>query len=327
MRSLVTGGTGYLGGRLVERLLAVGDEVRALRRRTSDVSRLSGAVTLVEGDVTDLDSLVRACEGCDRMFHTAALVKTWTRDPKDFDRVNVQGTLNMCEAARRLGRPLVYTSSFFALGPTGPEPIDEEHVRRTDPYCTHYERTKTLADIEVRQLLKDGLNAVVVYPGLVYGPGPLTQGNYVSIMVRDFLRRRVPGVPGDGTQRWTYAYIDDVVEGHLLAAEKGEAGDRYILGGPVVSLDESFGALAAVTGLPAPRIHLPIGALVGFGWLGDLYAGVTGNAPAVTRGVVETYRRHWAYDSSKAERELGYRMKPLEQGLENVVNYVKGFAV
>jgi len=254
----------------VERLLEAGDEVRALRRRTSDVSRLSGAVSLVEGDVTDLGSLLKACEGCDRIFHTAALVKTWTRDPSDFDRINVQGTLNICEAARKQGRQLIYTSSFFALGPTGPAPVNEDHTRQTDTYCTHYERTKTLADIEVRKLMDQGLNAVVVYPGLVYGPGPLTQGNYVSIMVRDFLRRRVPGVPGDGAQRWTYAYIDDVVEGHLRAAEKGQPGARFILGGPVVSLDESFKVLSEITGLPAPRIHLPIGALKGFGWLGDL---------------------------------------------------------
>lgn len=325
MRSLVTGGTGYLGGRLVERLLEAGDEVHVLHRRTSDVSRLSGAVSLVEGDVTDLGSLLKASGDCDRIFHTAALVKTWTRDPEDFDRINVQGTLNICEAARNKGLRLIYTSSFFALGPTGPAPVDEGYDRQSDDYCTHYERTKTLADIEVRKLLDQGLNAVVLYPGLVYGPGPLTQGNYVSIMVRDFLRRRVPGIPGDGGQRWTYAYIDDVVEGHLLAASRGKPGDRFILGGPVVSLDESFKALSEITGLPAPRIHLPIGALKGFGWLGDLYAGVTGQAPKVTSGVVETYRRHWAYDSKKAEKELGYRILPLKQGLENVVKYVKGF--
>ena len=325
MLSLVTGGTGYLGGRLVETLLEGGDSVRVLHRRSSDVSRLSGAVTLVEGDVTNLESLRRAAEGVNRIFHTAALVRTWVRDPRDFDRINVEGTVNVCKTAQESGCRLVYTSTIFALGPTGPSPVDEDHARAGEDYCTDYERTKTQADRRVREFLNDGLNAVVLYPGLIYGPGPLTQGNYVSIMVRDFLRRRLPGIPGDGRQRWTYAFIVDVVRGHITAAEKGPAGGRYILGGPIASLDETFQLLARITGLSAPRPHLPIGILRVFGWTSEMVAALSGHPPLVTRGVAEMYRRHWAFDSSRAARELDYRLKPLEEGLVEVVSYLRGF--
>jgi farnesol dehydrogenase len=326
MISLVTGGTGYLGGKLVEGLLARGEEVRVLRRSTSDVSRLSGAVSLVGGDVTDTDSLLRAAEGCGRIYHAAALVKTWTKDPREFDRINVLGTENLCEVAQRQGCRLVYTSSFFALGPTGPDPVSEDHTRASETFCTEYERTKTLADRRIRERIADGLDAVVLYPGLIYGPGPLTQGNYVSLLVRDYLRSRVPGIPGSGQQKWTYSFIEDVVQGHLLAADRAPSGSRYILGGPIATVAEVFAILEAITGKKPPRLHIPIPVLKGVGWAGEVWAALTGKAPQLTRGVAETYRHHWAYDCSRAKTELGYSFKPLAEGLAEVVDYMRGFS-
>ena len=325
MISLVTGGTGYLGGRLVEALLEGGDEVRVLHRPTSDVSRLSGAVTLVAGDITHPESLLPAAEGCDRVFHAAALVKTWVGDPSRFDRVNVEGTLHVCQATRKLGCRLVYTSSFFALGPTGPDAVNEDRVRSNAPYCTDYERTKTLAEERVRRRIGEGLDGVILYPGLVYGPGPLTQGNTISILVRDFLRGRVPGIPGSGQQKWTFSHIGDVVRGHLAAASQAPSGGRYILGGPVASVEETFQILGRLTGKDPPRIHVPIPFLKAWGFWGEQLARLTGHPPTFTRGVAETYRHHWAYDSSKAFNELGYRWKPLEEGMREVVEYLKGF--
>ncbi|MCA9432459.1 MAG: NAD-dependent epimerase/dehydratase family protein [Candidatus Omnitrophica bacterium] len=327
MHNLVTGGTGYFGGRLVEGLLDRGETVRAIRRMTSDVSRLSGAVELMQGDVTDPASLARAMEDCDRVFHTAALVKTWDPDPEAFHRINVEGARNVALAAKSAGIPLIYTSSFFALGPTGEHPVDEDHSRPAPNYFTEYEKTKTEADQMIRKMNEEeGLGAIILYPGVIYGPGPLTQGNHVSQLVRDFLRHKVPGVPGNGSQRWTYSHIDDVVEGHLLAAEKAVPGSRYILGGPIATLDETFAILAEATGQKPPRFHLPIGLLKGFGWIGEMAGHITGKAPEVTRGVAETYRHHWAFSSKRAETELGYAMKDLKAGLTDVVDYLKAFS-
>lgn len=327
MKSLVTGGTGYLGGRLIEALLERGESVRALRRRSSDVSRLSGAVELLEGDVADPPSLARAIDGCDRVFHTAAFVKTWDRNPKTFDRINVEGTRHVAQAARAAGIRLIYTSSFFALGPTGEDPVDENHTRTEERFFTDYERTKTEADRLIRRMnAEEGLDVVILYPGVIYGAGPLTQGNHVSQLARDFLRRKVPGIPGSGRQKWTYAHIGDVVRGHLAAADVAPSGERYLLGGPIATLDETFRLLAEIAGGEAPRMHLPIGLLKGFGWVGEMAAYVTGMPPQVTRGVAETYRRHWAYSSAKAERQLGYTILDLRTGLKEVVDHLSAFA-
>lgn len=327
MKSLVTGGTGYLGGRLIEALLERGESVRVLRRRSSDVSRLSGAVELFEGDVADPPSLARAIDGCDRVFHTAAFVKTWSRTPKTFDRINVEGTRHVALAARAAGIRLIYTSSFFALGPTGEDPVDETHTRTEERFFTDYERTKTEADRLIRRMTdEEGLDAVILYPGVIYGAGPLTQGNHISQLARDFLRRKVPGIPGNGRQKWTYAHIGDVVRGHLAAANLAPAGERYLLGGPIATIEETFRLLAELSGGDPPRLHLPIGLLKGFGWVGEMAAYVTGMPPQVTRGVAETYRRHWAYSSAKAERELGYTTLDLRTGLKEVVDHLSAFA-
>ncbi|MCG3198866.1 MAG: NAD-dependent epimerase/dehydratase family protein [Candidatus Omnitrophica bacterium] len=326
MISLVTGGTGYLGGRLVTMLLARGDTVRVLHRPESDVSRLSGEVVLMEGDVTAPDSLRRAAEGCERIFHAAALVKTWVRDSSEFDRINVRGTENVFRIAAEANARLIYTSSFFALGPTGPTPVGEDHVRSTLPYCTDYERTKTEADRIARQFLDEGRDAVVLYPGLVYGPGPMTQGNYVSQLALDLLRGRLPGVPGSGDQVWTFAYIEDVAAAHLTAADLARPGSRYILGGPTATVRETLRILGELLRVRTPRLNIPIPILRMVGLFGEGFAQVTGKAPKLTRGVAEVYRRHWAYDSSRAARDLGYPIRPLVEGLGEVVRYIKGFS-
>lgn len=326
MISLVTGGTGYFGSLLVKALLARGDEVRVLHRHTSDTKSLPGEVTLHEGDILKPETLERAAQGCDRIFHSAALVKMWVRDRSLFDRINVEGTANISCVAHKLGCRLIYTSSFFALGPTGREPVDETHQHPTPGFCTDYERTKTLAHRVVVEKIQQGLDAVILYPGLIYGPGPMTEGNYITGMARDMIRRRLPGIPGDGQQVWTFSYIEDVVSGHLAAADKGNSGSDYILGGPCATVNETFELLGRLLGVKPPRLHVPITMLKGFGWISEGVAHLTGVAPQVTRGVADVYRYNWAYDSSRAVRELGYQIRPLEEGLSEVARSVLGKA-
>jgi len=326
MISLVTGGTGYFGGHLVQVLLDAGDEVRVLHRRGSDVSRLPGTVVLCEGDITQPQSLEKAALGCDRIFHSAALVKNWARNPSLFDRINVEGTLHVCQTARRLGCRLIYTSSFFALGPTGPHPVRENHQRATLSYCTDYERTKSQALQRVRKEIEGGLEGIILYPGMIYGPGPLTQGNFIGGMARDMRQRRMPGLPGDGQQKITLAYIDDVAAGHLAAAEKGLPGRDYILGGPIATIEEVCAILGRLLVVKPPSFRIPIGVLKGLGWVSVQVARAAGISPQITPGVAETLRHHWAYDSSRAAGEIGYRMRPIEEGLSEVVRYIRAFA-
>ncbi len=324
MISLVTGGTGYLGSLLVKALLARGDEVRVLHRPTSDTKRLPADVILREGDILIPTTLESAAEGCDRIFHTAAMVKVWAPDKSLFDRINVEGTRNVCQVARTFGCRLIYTSSFFALGPTGPQPVDESHQHPTLGFCTDYERTKTLAQRMVMKAIESGLDAVILYPCLIYGPGPMTEGNHITGLARDLYRKRLPGIPGDGKQMWTFSYIEDVVEGHLSAAEHAPRGGDYILGGPMASVDETFEILGRLLGVKPPRLHVPIPVLKGFGWISEWVARLTGISPQVSRGVAEVYRYNWAYECSKAVRDLGYRFRPLEEGLAEVAKFVMG---
>ncbi len=323
MISLVTGGTGYLGSLLVKALLARGDEVRVLHRRFSNTKSLPIEVSLREGDILIPATLERAAEGCGRIFHTAALVKIWVPDNSLFDRINVEGTTNVARVARALGCRMIYTSSFFALGPTGPQPVDESHQHPMPDFCTEYERTKTIAHRVVMEGIQQGLDAVILYPGLIYGPGPMTEGNHITGMARDMYRHRLPGVPGNGQQKWTFSYIEDVVAGHIAAAEKGTTGGDYILGGPVATIEETFETLGRLLGVKPPRLHVPIPLLKGFGWISECVARLTGVTPQVSRGVAEAYRYHWAYDCYKAVRELGYTFRPLEAGLAEVARCVR----
>lgn len=320
---LVTGGTGYLGGRLVRALCEAGQKVVVLVRPKADTSSLPASVELRQGDLIQPESLKSAMAGCTFVFHTAACVKTWSRDPTLFDQVNVAGTFNVLEAASQAGiQRIIYTSSFFALGPTGPDPVNEARPHPGPPFRTDYERTKYAAAQLVRSYASK-IPVVSLLPGMIYGPGAMTQGNFVSVLVRDFLRRKMPGVIGDGSQRWTFAYINDVVAGHLAALDRGQAGAQYILGGPVVSMRALLDLLTKITGVPAPTRRIPFSLAKAAGAVQEALAWGFGMPPQLTRQVVEVYKHHWAYSCAKAEAELGYTSRSLEAGLRTVVEWLR----
>lgn len=190
MKVLVTGASGYLGGRLCRGLLEKGHSVRALVRRTSDLSALPSSSTdgdfeLAYGDVTDYRSLLDAFSGCSIIFHAAALVEPWLPDPSKFFLVNVGGLKNVLQAAREQTiQKIIYTSSFFALGPTDGHVADESQAHPEKVFCSEYERSKAMADKIALQAAADGVPIVVVYPGVIYGPGKLSTGNIVAQLVR-----------------------------------------------------------------------------------------------------------------------------------------------
>ncbi|HET9480260.1 MAG TPA: NAD-dependent epimerase/dehydratase family protein [Candidatus Polarisedimenticolia bacterium] len=324
MRILLTGGTGFLGQRLASGLMAAGHQVRALVRLDSPRrAAMAPGVESAPGDVTDPASLERAVAGCDSVVHSAALVKMWVRDRSAFDRVNVEGLNNVVEASRRAGvGRVLYTSSFIALGPTDGVVADESHARRSPGFHNDYERTKAVADRLARDWAGRGAPLVTVYPGVVYGPGELTDGGLMTKTIRDFMRRRVPYL-GTGRQRICYAFIDDVVRGHLLALDRGRPGGRYILGGSNASYRELFEILERLTGVPAPRLHVPFWVMGSVGRLLRWRAELFGIEPMITDQVVGVYRHDWAYSSDLAVRDLGYEMTPLEEGLRRTVAWLR----
>ena len=240
---LLTGGTGFLGKSVARALAARGHALRILARETSDLSGLPRA-EVVRGDVTDRDSMLRAAQGCGAVCHMAALVRMWTPEREGFDRVNVTGLRHALQAARDAGARLLYTSSFIAVGPAGPDPADESRRHPGRGYRNDYERTKALADAVAAEAAAAGQDVVTLYPGVVYGPGELTEGNLVAKMVADHLRGILPGIIGPGDRLWSYAFVEDVASGHASALEHGRAGERYFLGGDNVSMNGLFAARA-----------------------------------------------------------------------------------
>ena len=323
MKLLLTGGTGFLGKNVARRLAARGHELRLIAREKSDLSGLPAGIEIVRGDVTDGPSLARAAEGCGAVFHMAALVKVWVPERERFDLVNVGGLRNALAAARGAGARLVYTSSFIAIGPTGATPADEALIHPGNSYRNDYERTKALADAVAREAAAAGQDVVMLYPGVVYGPGDLTEGNLVVKMVADHLQGRFPGIVGPGDRLWSYSFVEDVAEGHALALEKARAGERYFLCGENVEMNGFFRVLEEVTGAAPPRRHIPYGVASALGYALYLWAETTGHPPLLTHEVVGVFREHWAYTSAKAERELGYAPRPLRDGLRATVDWLR----
>jgi farnesol dehydrogenase len=322
MKVLLTGGTGFLGRRLAARLLEAGHSLRLLVRGDGIRSGLPEGVETVRGDVTDVASFRRAAEGCGAILHTAALVKAWVPDPGAFDAVNVGGVRHALEVARSTGARLVYTSSFMAIGPTGVEPVDESRLH-PGTYRNHYERTKAQADAVARQAAAGGQDVVLLYPGVVYGPGELTDGNLVVRMLADHLNGRFPGYVGPGDRIWSYSFVDDVVAGHLAALEKGRGGERYFLCGENVSMMRLFALVEELAGVAPPKRHIPYAVAGLLGRALVFWADLTGLPPRLTHETVNVFREHWSYSSRRAEAELGYRTTPLVEGLRMTLEWLK----
>jgi farnesol dehydrogenase len=322
VKLLLTGATGFLGKAVARALDRRGHSLRVLARPTSDRRGLPSSAEFAEGDVTDAASLKAAARGCEAMLHMAALVKMWVPERERFDRVNVGGLKNALEASREAGARLVYTSSFIAVGPAGPEPADERLVHPGDRYRNDYERTKAEADRLARAAAATQ-DIVILYPGVVYGPGDLTDGNLIVKMVDDHLRGRFPGIIGPGDRIWSYAFVDDVAEGHAAALERGGKGERYFLAGDNVTMNGLFARLQEVSGTPPPSRHIPYGVAAALGRSLVMWAELTGRPPLLTHEVVDVFREHWAYSSAKAERELGYRPRPLVDGLRQTVEWLR----
>ncbi len=322
MKILITGATGYLGAHVAARL-AAGHAVQALVRPGKE-SRLPPGCRPVAGDVLDPASIERALDGCEAVVHMAALVKMWARDRGGFDRVNVEGLAAVLRAAEKSSvRRVLYTSTIAALGPTGPETVDETHERTEFDFRTDYERSKWVAEKVAVERARGGAPLVIVYPGVVYGPGAPTQGNLLDQLLREYLAGRLKTRLGRRPTRICYAFVDDVAEGHLLALERGVAGRGYILGGENVTQDELFTLLHELTGIPPPRRAIPFWMAEAAGRGQRAWARMGGAPPAFTDGAIATFRYHWAYSSSRAIGEIGYRVTALREGLRRTLQALR----
>ena len=322
MRVLVTGGTGFVGSAVVRALVERGERPVCLVRRGSDRRNLEGlAVDLVEGDLTDAASLDAALAGCGSLFHVAADYRIWVRDPQAMARVNVAGTRALMEAALRRGvERIVYTSSVAVLGRTGHQaPADEETPVSLGDMIGTYKRSKFLAEEEVRRLQREeGLPVVIVNPSTPIGPCDVKPTPTGRIVV-EAARGRLPAFVDTGLN---VVHVDDVAAGHLLAFEKGEVGQRYVLGGEDLSLADILAGVATLRGRRAPRWRLPRRPLFPLALAAETWARATGGGePLLTLDGLRMAAKPMYFSHRKAEQHLGYRPRAAELAIADAVEW------
>jgi dihydroflavonol-4-reductase len=321
--TLVTGGTGFVGSAVARALLARGHDLRLLVRPASDRRNVTDLpAELVEGDLTDPASLVRAVTGCRYVVHVAADYRLWVPDPDTMLAANVAGTRALLLAAQAAGvERIVYCSSVAALGLTGDgTPADETTPVYADKIVGVYKKSKYLAEQAVLELVREhGVPAVIVNPSTPVGPRDI-KPTPTGRMVADAASGRMPAYVDTGLN---IVHVDDVAEGHILALERGRIGERYILGGEDYSLGALFELIAGIAGKPGPRISLPRRLLypVALGY--EAMARIGGIEPRVTRETLAMARKKMFFSSAKARAELGYAPRPAQAAIEDAIAWFR----
>jgi nucleoside-diphosphate-sugar epimerase len=321
---LVTGATGFVGKQLTLKLAGSGQMVHAMYRSEAKIGGLEHKnIRLFKGTLTDLASIDNAMKGCDQVYHLAAFAAVWTRRPEEIYEQNVRGTVNILESALKYGvKRVVHTSTAGVFGPSGENPNSEDSPM-AESHFIHYDRSKTQAEKKVKAYVRDGMDVVIVNPTRIYGPGNLGDSNGVTRMIRDYLNGKWHIIPGNGKSVGNYVYIEDVVDGHILAMEKGRTGERYLLGGSDLSFNEFFSILKAATGSRFFLIKTPLFIGISIATVMLTMAKLTGRMPLITPGLLKRYSHHWAVSCEKAKSELGYDPLDFSKGLQKTLEWLK----
>ena len=323
MNAFVTGGTGLLGSYLVPLLAQELKVVRLLVRKYPD-REYPPNVEFIQGSLESKVRMREAMEDCTAVFHLAACVTRWEKNPQTYDQVNVQGFRTVMDLAADLKIDRVlYTSTFFALGDSDKEVLNENSRPQPGRWHTHYDRTKIVADFLVTEMRQQGLQIIRLYPGVIYGPGPITQGNIVVQLLLDFLAGKVPGLLGGGGQVWSFAYAEDVAQGIMKAFRWGNPGEDYVLGGDNRSLKEFFDLAGQLLEKQAPRRSIPLWAGWGLGAANELLAKLLGRESDLTRGMISAMHHSWACDSTRAKGQLEYTHRSLDDGLGQTIKWLQ----
>lgn len=323
MNILLTGGTGFIGDVLSRKLTAAGETVHLLVRDPAKAVALSGPYTRIfKGDIYDADSVSKAMKGCNRVYHCAGYAKLWARDKSVFYTINVEGTRNILEeACKQQAEKVVFTSSSAVWGPNPYKTITEDDPRLV-AYDNDYDLSKHMAEELVNEYVQKGLNAVIVNPTRVYGPGRLSYSNAFTRLLSLALNGKTVVLPASSKTIGNYAFVNDVADGHIKAMEKGQNGERYILGGENLSYEKLFEKVKIKAGnvkllrLPGPVMKLA-------GWIQLLRSALFKTEPAYTPGMLKRYFSNMALSSQKAIEHLGYHITPFDEGLDKTIEFIR----
>jgi dihydroflavonol-4-reductase len=329
MNCFVTGASGFIGANLVHELLARGHRVKALLRANSDVRGLAGLeFERVNGDVTDRDSCIAAAQGCDWCFHVAASYHLWLRDYRPMYAANVDGTRNVIEAAARAHcSRIVYTSTVGCIGlphmfrgQVG-GPTDETTPVKSTQFNNHYKTSKWRAEKIALKFAEQGVPVIIVNPSAPIGPRDVKPTPTGQIIV-DFLNRKMPAYLDTGLN---WVHVRDVAIGHILAAEKGRVGERYILGNAQgnLTMKEAFAVLQEISGIPAPKIRVPYGLAFLAACVDEAISKITRKPPKAPLAGVRMAAHKMFFNPAKAIRELGLPQTPPKQAFADAVDWFR----
>lgn len=323
MKALVTGATGFVGAAVLRYLIEQGHEVRVMRRASSPTGNIDGIdCETVVADLSDPETLVPAVKGCDAVFHVAADYRLWVPDPSVMYRANVDGTAALIRAAAEAGvTRFVYTSSVAAIGfNKDGTPGDETTTATVDDMVGHYKRSKFLAEVEaIRLAREEGAPVVVVNPSAPFGPRDIKPTPTGRIIV-EFAKGRMPAYVDTGLN---VVHVDDVAAGHLQAYHKGAIGERYILGGDNMMLQELLASVGAHLGRKPPGLKLPRAPLYPVAWIMERIGQLSGNEPQVTVDAIRMAKKRMFYSSDKAKAAFGYAPRPGAEALADAADWFR----
>ncbi len=320
MKTFITGATGYIGNQLLKKLALQGEEINLLVRDPHALNLPAGKnIQLFKGDIIHAERIAEAIKGCTHVYHCAAIAKLATTEPKIFFDVNVNGTKNILEASLNANiQKLVFTSSAAVFGPSLNIPLTENDPR-IESFDNDYDFSKHMAENLVREFVPRGLNAVIVNPSRVYGPGPATYSNAVNRFIKQLLNNKVLVLPNIDNYRSNFTYIDDVVNGHILAMQKGRAGENYILGGENISYTELLKSIKEYAFTKNYIIKIPVNFLK---MLASIYYLINSNTE-LTPAMITRLAKNRMLCSEKAIKNLGYCITPFKEGMYKTIDHFK----
>jgi dihydroflavonol-4-reductase len=327
MRLFITGATGFVGSHVARMAVEQGAELRLLTRRTSVTANLPDGAELVRGDLREPAKFAAALRGCDALIHVAADYRLWVPDPAEMYKANVEGTRELLRLAREAGvRRVVYTSSVATMGfRKDASAVDEETPVSEADMIGHYKRSKWLAERVAIEAARAGQEVVLLNPTTPVGAMDVKPTPTGRIIV-DFLNKKFPAYVDTGLN---LVDVEEIARMHLAALERGRFGERYILGGENLTLKQILDKLAAMTGLPSPTMKVPHAVAMAFAFFDETVTGkMRGKEPRATVEAVRMGKKMMWASSAKAERELGWRVLPVDDALRNAVEWfvVNGYA-
>ena len=314
MTTLVTGAAGFLGSHVARKLVARGDTVRVLLRASSSKRAIADLpLEAVTGDLRDESSLQSAMDGVQQVFHVAADYRLWSKNPQEIYDSNVGGTKNLLAAAQQAGvERFIYTSTVATIAVDRSSLPNESTDSKLEEMIGHYKRSKWMAEQEVLSAAKNGMPAVVAMPTTPVGPWDWKPTPTGKIIV-DFLNGKMPGYVDTGLN---FVGVEDCAAGHLLVAEKGRIGERYLLGGENLTLKQVLDILARATGLPPARLKIPHAVALGVAYAETAFSRLLGREPQIPVEGVKIAQHRMFVDCARAPVELGYRAGPVAAAFE-----------